>query len=40
MKIKKTILYTFLATAITGASLTSCEDMFGGFLDKQLGCPV
>ena len=27
MKIKKTILYTFLATAITGASLTSCEDM-------------
>ena len=35
MKIKKTILYTFLATAITGASLTSCEDMFGGFLDKQ-----
>ena len=35
MKIKKTILYIFLATAITGASLTSCEDMFGGFLDKQ-----
>lgn len=32
---KKTILYAAFLLAMAGTSLTSCEDMFGGFLDKQ-----
>lgn len=32
---KKTILYIAFSITITGTMLTSCEDMFGGFLDKQ-----
>lgn len=32
---KKTILYIAFSISITGTMLTSCEDMFGGFLDKQ-----
>ena len=35
MKIKKTILYTAFLLAASGSIFTSCEDMFGGFLDKQ-----
>lgn len=32
---KKKIIYSILALSISSLSLTSCEDMFGGFLDKQ-----
>lgn len=32
---KKTILYTAFVLLMSGTALTSCEDMFGGFLDKQ-----
>lgn len=32
---KKTLLYSIFALSIASATLTSCEDMFGGFLDKQ-----
>ena len=32
---KKTLLYGIFALSIASATLTSCEDMFGGFLDKQ-----
>lgn len=32
---KKHILYTAFSLIVAGATLTSCEDMFGGFLDKQ-----
>lgn len=32
---KKTILYIAFSITITGTMLTSCEDLFGGFLDKQ-----
>lgn len=35
MNIKRTLLYTLLAATVLGTALTSCEDMFGGFLDKQ-----
>ena len=35
MKMRKTFVYTLLAAAVSGTVLTSCEDMFGGFLDKQ-----
>ena len=32
---KKTILYIALGIILAGPMLTSCEDMFGSFLDKQ-----
>lgn len=32
---KKTLLYAAFSLVVAGTSLTSCEDMFGGFLDKQ-----
>lgn len=32
---KKTLLYSIFALSIASTTLTSCEDMFGGFLDKQ-----
>lgn len=32
---KKTIIYAAFVLAAFGSILTSCEDMFGGFLDKQ-----
>lgn len=32
---KKTLLYGIFALSIASATLTSCEDIFGGFLDKQ-----
>ena len=32
---KKTILYAAFLLAMAGTTLSSCEDMFGGFLDKQ-----
>lgn len=32
---KKTILYTAFLLTLSGPVLTSCEDMFGGFLDKE-----
>ncbi|NDV60258.1 RagB/SusD family nutrient uptake outer membrane protein [Bacteroides sp. 519] len=32
---KKTLLYSIFALSIASATLTSCEDMFGDFLDKQ-----
>lgn len=32
---KKILLYSLFASAIASATLTSCEDMFGSFLDKQ-----
>ena len=32
---KKTILYSLLALSISASVLTSCEDAFGSFLDKQ-----
>ena len=32
---KKTILYSLLALTISTSVLTSCEDAFGSFLDKQ-----
>lgn len=32
---KKTLLYSIFALSMASATLTSCEDMFGGFLDKQ-----
>lgn len=32
---KKTLLYSLFAFSIASTVLTSCEDMFGGFLDKQ-----
>jgi hypothetical protein len=32
---KKTILCLALSTIVSGATFTSCEDMFGDFLDKQ-----
>lgn len=32
---KKTILYSLLACSMVLVSLSSCEDAFGGFLDKQ-----
>lgn len=32
---KKTILYIALGITLAGPMLTSCEDMFGDFLDKQ-----
>lgn len=32
---KKTLLYSLFALSIASTTLTSCEDMFGGFLDKQ-----
>lgn len=35
MKIKKTIVYAAFLLVSAGSILTSCEDMFGGFLDKQ-----
>lgn len=35
MKMRKTFVYILLAAAVSGTVLTSCEDMFGGFLDKQ-----
>ena len=35
MEMKRTILYAVLLCASTGLVFTSCEDMFGGFLDKQ-----
>lgn len=35
MKINRTLIYTLLAATLSGTSLTSCEEMFGDFLDKQ-----
>lgn len=32
---KKTFLYTFIMAFLLGSALTSCEDAFGDFLDKQ-----
>lgn len=32
---KKTLLYSIFALGIASTTLTSCEDMFGSFLDKQ-----
>ena len=32
---KKQLLYITFALGITASTLTSCEDVFGGFLDKQ-----
>lgn len=32
---KKTLLYSLFALCIASTTLTSCEDMFGNFLDKQ-----
>jgi hypothetical protein len=32
---KKTLLYSLFALSIASAALTSCEDMFGDFLDKE-----
>lgn len=32
---KKTLLYSIFALGIATTTLTSCEDMFGSFLDKQ-----
>ncbi len=32
---KKTLLYSIFALSIASTTFTSCEDMFGGFLDKQ-----
>lgn len=32
---KKTLLYSLFALSISATSLTSCEDMFGDFLNKQ-----
>ncbi|MCI5664821.1 MAG: RagB/SusD family nutrient uptake outer membrane protein [Mediterranea sp.] len=32
---KKTLLYSILALGVATTTLTSCEDMFGSFLDKQ-----
>ena len=32
---KKSILHIVFGLTIAGFILTSCEDMFGGFLDKQ-----
>lgn len=32
---KKTIIYSLLALGVASTTFTSCEDMFGGFLDKQ-----
>ena len=32
---KKTIIYSAFWLATAGITLTSCEDIFGGFLDKQ-----
>ena len=35
MKINRTLIYTLLAATLSVTSLTSCEEMFGDFLDKQ-----
>jgi hypothetical protein len=35
MEMKKTILYAVLLCATTGILFSSCEEMFGDFLDKQ-----
>ena len=35
MEMKKTIIYVVFMCVATGLLFTSCEDMFGGFLDKQ-----
>lgn len=32
---KKTIIYSLFSLGVLSATLTSCEDMFGNFLDKQ-----
>lgn len=32
---KKTLLYSIFALGVASTTLTSCEDMFGDFLDKQ-----
>ena len=32
---KKALLYSIFALGIASTTLTSCEDIFGGFLDKQ-----
>ena len=32
---KRTILYSLLCAGIATATFSSCEDMFGSFLDKQ-----
>lgn len=32
---KKNILYAIFSLAVTASTLTSCEDMFGNFLDKE-----
>ena len=32
---KKFLVYSIFALGVGAATLTSCEDMFGGFLDKQ-----
>lgn len=32
---KKTLIYSMLALSVAAGSLTSCEDLFGGFLNKQ-----
>lgn len=32
---KKTFIYMAFALTVASSTLTSCEDMFGGFLDKQ-----
>ncbi len=32
---KKALLYSIFALGVASTTLTSCEDMFGGFLDKQ-----
>lgn len=32
---KKTIIYTAFWLATAGIALTSCEDIFGGFLDNS-----
>ena len=32
---KKALLYSIFALSIASTTLTSCEDIFGGFLDKQ-----
>ncbi|MDR0938804.1 MAG: RagB/SusD family nutrient uptake outer membrane protein [Mediterranea sp.] len=34
-RLKNNILYAAIALAIASPALTSCEDLFGGFLDKQ-----
>lgn len=32
---KKTLLYSLFTLSIASTTLTSCEEMFGDFLDKQ-----